>query len=239
MQYVMSDIHGCRTAFRKALEVTGFSPRDTLYVLGDVIDRGEDPIGVLQDMMVMDNVIPLLGNHEYMAVQVLPVFSREITEESIASLKEEDLTSYLHWTSDGGDITVRQFAALPREEQEAVLEYLMEFSLYEEVSAGGRDYILVHAGLDNFRADRPLEDYALHELIFHNADPERIYDPKRYLVTGHTPTLLYPDERKGRIIEENMQIRIDCGCVFGGALGVYCLDDGRKFYISRKGELLV
>ena len=239
MQYVISDIHGCRTAFRKALEVIGFSARDTLYVLGDAVDRGEDPVGLLQDMMGMDNVIPILGNHEYMAVQVLSVFSREITEESLAALKEEDLAAYMHWTSDGGDVTLRQFAALDAEEKEAVLEYLMEFSLYEEVSAGGRDYILVHAGLDNYSPYRPLEDYAVYELIFHNADPERVYDPQRYLVTGHTPTLLYGDERKGRIVEENMQIRIDCGCVFGGALGVYCLDNGKKFYISRKGDLLV
>jgi serine/threonine protein phosphatase 1 len=239
MQYVISDIHGCLAAFRSALKAVHFSSRDTLYLLGDVIDRGEDPLGVLEELMMMDNAIPILGNHEYIAMQVLPVFASEITEESIASLSADDLIAYANWSQDGGDITMNQFQQRSREQQEAILDYLMEFSLYEEVSVRGRDYVLVHAGLSNFSVHRPLDDYAIHELIFERSDPQRIYYPDKYIVSGHVPTLSFADERRGRIVEANRQILIDCGCVFGGALGIYCLDNGQKTYISRKGDILI
>ena len=67
MIYVMSDIHGCYQTYLKMLEKIGLRESDTLYILGDVIDRGKDGIKVLMDMMMRPNVIPLLGNHEYMA----------------------------------------------------------------------------------------------------------------------------------------------------------------------------
>ena len=47
-------------------------PEDTLYVLGDVIDRGADGCRLLLDMMGRANVIPILGNHEFTAAVCLP-----------------------------------------------------------------------------------------------------------------------------------------------------------------------
>ena len=38
--YVMSDIHGMADLFKRMLEQIGFSDEDTLYILGDMIDRG-------------------------------------------------------------------------------------------------------------------------------------------------------------------------------------------------------
>lgn len=40
MTYVMSDIHGCYREYREMLEKIVFSDADTLYILGDVVDRG-------------------------------------------------------------------------------------------------------------------------------------------------------------------------------------------------------
>lgn len=51
MRYVISDIHGCYEQYRLLLEKIRFSDNDELYVLGDAVDRGPEPIKVLQDMM--------------------------------------------------------------------------------------------------------------------------------------------------------------------------------------------
>ncbi len=51
MRYVISDIHGCYEQYRLLLEKIRFSDNDRLYVLGDAVDRGPEPIKVLQDMM--------------------------------------------------------------------------------------------------------------------------------------------------------------------------------------------
>lgn len=40
MHYVISDIHGCYNEYIKALKKVNFNDNDTLYVLGDCIDRG-------------------------------------------------------------------------------------------------------------------------------------------------------------------------------------------------------
>ena len=81
--YVMSDLHGEYDLYRQMLKKIRFSDRDTLNVIGDVVDRGEKPIEILQDMMMRPNVFPLIGNHEVMALSCLRFLSQEITEESI------------------------------------------------------------------------------------------------------------------------------------------------------------
>ena len=49
--YVCSDIHGHYDKWRALLTALDLRPDDTLYVLGDMIDRGPDGVKVLQDMM--------------------------------------------------------------------------------------------------------------------------------------------------------------------------------------------
>lgn len=61
MIYAMSDLHGCYEKYIQMVEKIRFKSEDTLYVLGDVVDRGEDGIKILLDMMQRSNVIPLLG----------------------------------------------------------------------------------------------------------------------------------------------------------------------------------
>ena len=51
MIYAMSDLHGCYDKYIKMLEKINFSNDDTLYILGDIVDRGADGIKILQDIM--------------------------------------------------------------------------------------------------------------------------------------------------------------------------------------------
>ena len=55
---MISDIHGCFDKYQTMLREIDFSSHDTLYVLGDVIDRGPDGIRILQDMNLRPNVFP-------------------------------------------------------------------------------------------------------------------------------------------------------------------------------------
>ena len=89
MTYCVSDIHGNYEGYLKLLEKINLRDIDTLYVLGDVIDRGKGGIKILQDMMMRFNVIPILGNHEYMALKVLKKQTVEITEENVETTNSE------------------------------------------------------------------------------------------------------------------------------------------------------
>lgn len=54
--YVISDLHGRWEKYRAILAAISFRPTDTLYVLGDVIDRGPDGCKILLDMMGRPNI---------------------------------------------------------------------------------------------------------------------------------------------------------------------------------------
>lgn len=85
MTYAMSDIHGEYEKYKKMLELIAFSKDDELYVLGDIVDRGNEPIKVLLDMMERPNVFPIMGNHDLLALDILRKLSVDITEENYST----------------------------------------------------------------------------------------------------------------------------------------------------------
>ena len=50
MIYTVSDLHGCLEDWQTLLDTIHFSDQDTMFVLGDCVDLGPDPIGLLHDM---------------------------------------------------------------------------------------------------------------------------------------------------------------------------------------------
>ena len=248
MIYVIADIHGCYAEYRELLEQIGFSDADTLYVLGDAVDRGPEPVRVLQDLMMRPNAFLICGNHEYMMLKVVKKLAVEITEENAATqVGEDELWDFTYWMKDGGGTTCRQFTALPREEQEDIIDYVEDAELYVRVAAGGRRYVLVHAGLGNapagkerspgyFDEDLDIDALTPADLLMTRPDYGRRYfrDPNTFLVTGHTPTVNIRADGQPLVYEENGHIAIDCGCVFGGRLAALRLDDGAVFYVDAK-----
>ena len=229
--YVISDLHGNYEAYREILKKIHFSKNDVLYVNGDVVDRGKGSIKILQHMMMQPNIYPILGNHEYMACQCLHFLMEEITEESIADMEAGMLEGLLEWQNIGGKQTMDEFYKLSEEEQWDIMDYLEEFSLYEEVKVNGKTYVIVHAGLENFSPDRNLEDYELHELIFKSPDYSKVYFENKYLITGHLPTrAIAQNSNPDHIYIGNHHIALDCGAGFGGQIGAICLETGELFY---------
>ena len=230
--YVTSDIHGQYQKYRKIFDALPLREEDSLFVLGDVVDRGPEPMSILLDMMERPNVFPLLGNHEMMALTCLKLLCREITEDALEHLASEELQGLLDWLADGGRATLDDFTALSPEQRQAVMEYFEEFSLYEELTVEGKEYLLVHAGLGHFSPEKKLTEYALEDLLLDRPDYGKIYFPGKYLVTGHTATRLIPQNQgKDRIYQGNHHIALDCGCAYDGPLGVFCLNDGREWYL--------
>ena len=230
MIYCMSDLHGCYNAYLSMLDQIGFSDQDTMYVIGDVIDRGQQSVQLLQDMMMRPNVFPILGNHEYAAITCLKFLLQEITDETTQQVNPEKIRAVEEWMRIGGQETMDEMAKLSREEREDLLDYLLEFSLYAELTVNDQNYVLVHGGLSGFYPERPLENYLIPELIFGHPDYSRRYYPDKYLVTGHYPTTLIPGHEKDEVYQKNGHLAIDCGCVFGGRLACLRLDDQKIFY---------
>lgn len=232
MIYVMSDLHGEYGKYLEMLEKIGFCDEDTLYILGDAVDRGPEPIPLLQHMMARANVYFLMGNHEGMALHVLEKLNVEVTAENAQShLDAQWMEKILEWQLSGGDVTLRQFRHLSAEERQDVLDYLADAPLYAVVEAGGKTFVLVHAGLGNFRKGRKLREYTFEEMTCMRPRLERpcFDDPDVYVVCGHTPTLSMTG--RAEMYASNNHLLIDCGAAYGGRLCCLCLDNGKAFYV--------
>ena len=66
MIYLVGDLQGCCKPLERLLQTIDFSPsRDQLYVLGDLVNRGPDSLGVLQRLRSLEGAATcLLGNHD-------------------------------------------------------------------------------------------------------------------------------------------------------------------------------
>lgn len=119
----MSDIHGY--SFEKTLMLlkqSGFTANDYLYILGDVIDRGDDGIKMIQWMMEQSNVELILGNHEAMLLSCDFIFE-ELNDRFLGGLTQKKISLLNTWQLNGAAPTLRGLTALNKEERENILDY--------------------------------------------------------------------------------------------------------------------
>ena len=123
---------------------------------------------------------------------------------------------------------------LPKEQRLAIVEYLRDCPLYETLSVNDKDYILVHSGFENFSVNRKLSDYTVDELIWTRPELSDRYFNDIMTIFGHTPTMYYGDEYKGKIIKTDTWIDIDVGAGHGRGAVLLRLDDGKEFRLSEE-----
>ena len=124
MIYVASDLHGYPLEkFEKLLKNAGFSDDDFLYILGDVIDRGDEGVEILKWLAFQDNAQLILGNHEAMMLACDFLFE-EITEDSLAEFSGQRWSSLQNWRRNGGETTINALSKESQSVRKFILKYL-------------------------------------------------------------------------------------------------------------------
>ena len=235
MIYVTSDLHGCGVEIlERLLEKADFGPEDYLFVLGDVIDRGDHGAELLLWLTQQPNMQLILGNHEAMLMACKFLFD-EVTEESLAYLTGEKLKVANNWFHNGGYVTMNGLARLQREDPElleGMWEYLDDAPLYEMLEVSKRKFLLVHSGLDNYEKGKPIEDYSVHDLLWARPHSETKYEEDYIVIFGHTPTEFFGQQYKGRWCKGHRWVCIDTGAAMGGTPMLMRLEDGKSWYID-------
>lgn len=214
MIYCTADIHGDLTRFQTLLQHISFSPQDTLYILGDVIDRGKDGVALLRTVMETPNMVLLRGNHEQMCLDTLGPNHRWGAKAL--------------WTQNGGSRTYRDlvYRTDPRERR-ALIAFLLSLPLHLELTVGDRNFFLVHG----FPHPEP------EQQLWSRPEPDAPAPfPDRITLVGHTPTAFLTGQFRQplSIFHGDGWMDLDCGC---GNASPFCrlaclrLDDQREFYV--------
>lgn len=233
MRYILSDIHGNRRRFDSILQQIDLQPQDTLYVLGDVIDRHPHGISILLQLMAMPNVKMLLGNHEYMMLRALGHPYDDNVDTG---------TALPHWYRNGGSVTHEQFLRLPAETQAQVIQHLLSLPLFYDVQCNGETYKLVHATAPEDFAGNQDERYLnpAHFSLWKRWETAELPRHDYTMIFGHTPTRHYQDCVPMTLYRAAHCIGIDCGSGYPeekdnpnrpyGRLCCLRLEDGKVFY---------
>ena len=210
--YAVGDIHGCLDQLKSLIEACrnhadGREMR--LVFLGDYIDRGPEPAGVVRFVFSMQSeapeaVIALKGNHEAWALGVADGTAQGAV-----------------WLRNGGAATLRSYGATDvRDLPRAHLDWMRSLQLsYDD----GRR-LFVHAGVD---PRRPLDAQREDDLLWIREpflDDDRDYG--RLIVHGHTPLQSgVPELRSNRL-------NLDTAAVFGGRLSAAAFDDSQTWPVA-------
>jgi serine/threonine protein phosphatase 1 len=207
--WAISDIHGCYDELKKLLEKIKFKDRDTLYLLGDYVDRGPKSKQVLDFAMSKHNVHCLIGNHDYLMVRAyydasfVPAFMQKGGRATLDSFKVDDIK----------DVPI------------VYIKWLENLPHYYKVD---RD-VLTHAGVDTTQ-NKPLKHEGAKEFMMENRNPLVPYNKKR-IIHGHRP-------QKFDDIKENKDGKIVCidgGCARGGKLVAFNVNSNKIVSIECKG----
>ena len=239
--YVIGDIHGCYDWLREMIDDTiRLSDADTLYMVGDYIDRGDQNVEVMNWLEHLpDNILPVRGNHDenfayyvYLMKQVNAIREGGAADpdsnadtlrlylDTVNTLEKIDRMAASYFDMYDTLIHILSKCGVTLSDLDRWAEMFRSFPLYREVTVNDRRCIIVHAGYKEGIHD---ED---EQKSFFLEERERAYTdggiPDGMVIAGHTPTLI-----EGQFVFNNGQVfryfdrqkncifyDIDCGGVF-------------------------
>lgn len=240
--YVIADVHGCYREFMQLLNRVEFNEKeDTLYVLGDIIDRGPGSEEMFEWIYKRygKSVHMCMGNHEEMFCEFVKYKeSCELAEEIQKKYNMNTLDISWVLTSDlDGDIKEKLLFYYNFREQGKYLSYdkygtieqlvengrdmkyldkmrtfFEQLPYYFELSVNDTHFYLVHAFISE-----PVEECDHEKMIWSRAYPDGEPGiPGKVIVFGHTPTTNYRYNGLGRVVvqkeNDSITVNIDCGC---------------------------
>jgi len=229
--YIIADTHGCLKTLQKLLEnEIGITPQDSLYFLGDYIDRGRNSAQLVDYLINLRSngysVTCLMGNHEQMLLDAI-----------------QDDNVYNDWMLHFGFKTIDSYTELigqqfsfPKDIPQSHIDFYQNLPFFIELD----QCVLVHGGF-NFGAENPLLDTRSMLWMRTEMIPDS-FMPNKVVMYGHTPTSI-ETIKKSIKARSSRQIPLDAGCVYYGmgfSLGyLVALElENWKLHIVKNSEIL-
>ncbi len=260
--YVVGDIQGCHAEFRQLLELIAFdAARDRLWLVGDLVNRGPDSLGVMRTVMALgEAAVTVLGNHDLHLLTVAAGHRkphRQDTLKKILDAPDRDLL--LAWLRTRplvvreDDLLLVHAGLLPSWTPATAVMLSREVETVL-ASAGHDDFLRNLYGDSPARWDDALTGHdrlrvivnACTRLRYCSADDAMELGEKRgpaHAPPGFLPWFAHP-ERKSAVatvlcghwstLELMLAPRVamlDSGCLWGGTLTALRLDDSKVYQV--------
>ena len=228
MYYCISDVHGEYDLFERLLDKIGFSKSDTLYICGDIIEKGDRSLKLSKYISSLPNVRTILGNHEYAFQKYYRAILETASDDFEAVLKK-----------------IQEFFPNDRDLLDwDLVDWFESLPAYIEED----EFICVHAGipLDTQQRLLPLSEVSVEELVYDRRfkDPNVIHYSPKCVFFGHTQTnyingenkiIGYPrnGKRTPEKVSDFYKIHLDTGTWSNGVLGCFCMDTLKAVYVSK------
>lgn len=237
--YCFTDLHGCYDLWSQIKNYC--DETDTLYFLGDAIDRGPDGVVLMEELLKDKRVIYLKGNHEHMAASCISDYLHGDTE------------FLLFWFADGGRPTWDSLSLWSDDPLVDLVEKLNNLPEYiNYTNTKGQKIFLSHAGTN---IDKSKEEMKVAEKttlpyiwgrnhIFENWNKAKEYE-NWYVIHGHSPVqwlssiLHQPIKTEILTYADGHKIDLDLGSVDSGKAVLFDLDEMKveKYFYDREFTL--
>lgn len=263
--YLIGDVQGCDDALGQLLAEIDFSPsRDTLFLLGDLVNRGPKSLQVLRRLKALGDAAQcLLGNHDLHALAVAcgarPAHKSDTLAELLAAPDAPELLDWLRWRDLAifrENILMVHAGVLPSWDTPKVIALSADCmpairskdsknffqSMYGNSPAAWREDL---QGIDRSR----VIINALTRLRFCSATGEMEFATKEgagAAPEGNMPwfevphratvdtTIAFGHWSTLGLINRPNLIALDTGCVWGGCLSAIRVDGGRRDLVQIK-----
>ena len=214
-RFVVGDVHGCLDELERLLDHLAPGKGDTICFLGDYVDRGPNPRGVIDRLLRLRREGPrciyLKGNHEDMFLAFMGQAGRH-GDAFLWNGGDATLASYDCHGLAGPEVAAR----LPAAHHE-FLNGLRTHAYFD-------NFLCVHAGV---RPSRPLASQSEEDLLW--IREEFIAQPHPFPFTvlfGHTP-------HREVFVDLPYKLGLDTGLVYGNRLSCFEIDARRVWQIRR------
>lgn len=230
MTYVVSNLYGRLEKYEKLVKKINLKESDTLYILGNIVDYGEQSIELVNELSAQYNVFTVLGEHDYKAYLLLSEFDRILREGGAPSTTFSK--EMIAWAQDGGQATLEAFKNADADSKEGFLDYLSDLPVFEEVSLkNGKEYVLTCRGVDSFDTNKDLYDYELDDFINGYLNIEQVYYADKTMVVGYLDYEHTPAGRAGKVNAKNGNIALACDMSENDDIVCICLETNDEYYV--------
>ena len=212
---MISDIHGHAEGLKNVLKQAGFCKDDVLVIVGDMIEKGEENLKVIREVMKLSeeySVYPLKGNVDVSRLRML--MSDDITVQQ--QLLKTSIKNKKWWPSSTLEEMCTEIGVTMDEAMDTTVIYPrliehfrkeIDFITNLPVIIETQRFIFVHGGIPHER---------LEELDVTNADQYLKRDEfwkegvsfKKYVAVGHWPVALYFEDNRSAVYISHNHIGI-------------------------------